>query len=187
MEGLILAQFIEAGLDKFGTRKQLKARGVDGYCFTQHGGMLSDVIIVSPIVAYILSKHWFDLFGWRSILIGAIDIVVVLKLLSVYRVWSVKTPEAHAHNGKITIAGWIHTVYAVIGIWTVAMFYFAPATPAVPLADMLVVTLLFMPWCVLGTVKFSPLWSLKNSDIMTMVGTAVAFWLVFFIRAPFVW
>ncbi len=179
---LVFLQFLASLFDGYATRAQMKKKKAKGYAFTEHGGMMADILIVSPVVAFIMSAYRFDYLGRFSIIAAAVSVVCVFFILRAYRAWGKEMPEAHAHSGRVTEAGWIHAVYAAWAIWAVIMFYFGEADRPITKTEVAIVTLAFMPWCVLGQVKFSPHWRLKKSDIAAMTGLACAFLVVGAIR-----
>lgn len=162
---LIILQGIFAYIDGYLTRGQMIMRhgysAYSGYSLTEHGGMWADVFIISPLVAHITGTYRFAYMSWWSILIliGAVTITICAGYG--YRQASVQNPEAHCHNGKTTMAGWIHGIFAAPTIWILVLFYFTPASPQVSKNDLVTASTLLTPFFFMGVVKWNRWWFLN--------------------------
>ena len=154
----VVTQGIAAFRDGYLTQRQMRYRVPQrGYSLMEHGGMWADVLLISPITAYILSiKEERQLhFGSVTCLIMLGIIVVTFAVLGAgYAKASKKTPEAHAHHGRTTPAGWIHGLYAVISAWVSAVYYFTAVLP-LNCMEMGCITLPLLFFFPLGAVKFN--------------------------------
>ncbi|HEX8946766.1 MAG TPA: hypothetical protein VF829_00935 [Candidatus Paceibacterota bacterium] len=113
---LIWAQATAAWLDGFLTSTQMCAWGVRrGFSFMQHGGMWADFLLVSPLVAWLVAHHVYPWSSPTSMGILAVSVVLWSGLvLFLFIPMGAQMPEAHAHGGQVTAAGWIHLVYAIL-------------------------------------------------------------------------
>lgn len=148
---LVLVQAVSSWFDGYFTQSQMRARGIkNGWAFIEHGGMWADVFVISPIVAYAVSRYQLDYFSKLGLLILAGAIVVSLAMGSMYQKNGVVTPEAHTHNGKTTLAGWIHGLFATVAIWIVMLVYLNMTIPLVSRMDIIVFSLLLTPFFTLA-------------------------------------
>src|SRR4051812_22256903 len=108
------------------TQSQLRAREVTGYSFMEHGGMWADVFIVSPLVAYIMSKYQLAYFSKRGWVILALATLVSFVAGYAYQKLLV-VPEVFVHDGKTSVVGWIHGLFAISAIWIIVLFYIDPS------------------------------------------------------------
>ncbi len=131
-----------------------------GYSFLQHGGMWFDVIVITPLVAYLVGKYRFEYISMQSIEIAVVSLVVWTSLaVFVFTPAGKIMPEAHTHDGHVTEAGWILVVYATLASWVIAMVYIKNlAVPAVSKTDIATVSGLLVPWAITGVMKFTPKW-----------------------------
>lgn len=132
-----------------------------GYTFLQHGGMWADVFIVSPLVAYLVGMYQFSyisIIPSAKILIIAFGVWILLAIF-VFAPAGKEMPEAHAHGGHVTAAGWIHVAYATMATWIVAMVYIPEfSTPPVSKRDIITVSFALIPWVYLSVIKFNKEW-----------------------------
>ncbi|HET8575224.1 MAG TPA: hypothetical protein VFM02_03595, partial [Candidatus Paceibacterota bacterium] len=157
---LVILQGFFAYRDGYFTQRQMRCTHgiVSGWAFIEHGGMWADVFIVSPLVAFIVSRYDFNYTAWYSWVLLIADIALSIFAGRAYAEAGKKTPEAHTHHGKTTVAGWIHGFFAVVGIWIVALFFLTPARPPVSVTDLLIVAGILTPFFVLGIMKFNRRW-----------------------------
>ncbi len=157
---LVFVQGISSWFDGYLTQAYMRSHGVtNGWSFMEHGGMWSDVFIISPVVAYIVSKYDVEYFSQWGLIILGVALVVSLAMGAMYQKNGITIPEAHTHDGTTTLAGWIHGLFAVAAIWTCALFYLNLVSPSVLKFDVLVISLLLTPFFFLGVVKFSDRWT----------------------------
>lgn len=155
---LVIIQGIASWFDGYFSQTQLQRREIEGWAFIEHGGMWSDVFIISPLVAYIVSNYRVEYFSEWGLFILAMAIALSLAMGMMYQKNGKTTPEAHTHDGKTMIAGWIHGLFAVVAIWTCALFYLGRVSPSPSVSDTLIVSLFLTPFFYLGVVKFNDRW-----------------------------
>ena len=165
LEGLVLLQGMLAWRGGTLTMRQMERRGASrGYSFLQHGGMWGDAFLVSPLVAYLISRYPFPYLSlWGLVLFAASLVAWIVLLLKVYAPASVEMPEAHAFGGKVEPAGWVHVAYAVPVTWVVLMTYFTPVH--VLRGDLLLAAAALTFWSYLGAKKFSLHWTYREARI----------------------
>lgn len=124
----VVGQVYFAYEDKFLTVAQMQARGfgfVKGLPLVAHAGIWGDLIILTPLLAVIVglyADHW----SMSNIVTTAV--IGVIVTIGMGFVW-VKAaehglPEAHTHDGRITVAGFIHAVYMAAAIAVIGLFFF---------------------------------------------------------------
>lgn len=153
---LVVLQGVASWYDSYFSQEQImRVHHIDNATsFLQHGGMWSDVLIISPIVAYVASKYSFDYSSWEAIALFGCVFVFALVMGEMYRHGGVIHPEAHTHDGYTTFAGRIHGLFAIIALWVCVEVYFGWTTPVVSKTDILIISVpltLFIP---LGVKKF---------------------------------
>ncbi len=180
---LIIAQGVMAYIDGFCTHAQvLRVRKIYGfgYSFIEHGGMWSDFFMISPLTAYIVSKYAFAYNSNLSLLL-LFGIFALWSLLSifVYAPYGAENPEAHAHGGRVTTAGWIHVIYATISTWIIAMIYIPSMTLSVVSNEDLVITSLILSiWAYMGVKKFSDNWTFDNGAKIQVIVEVIVIWFI---------
>ena len=148
LECLVAVQAWLAHSDHFLTVAEMKAAGIDqGLPFLWHFGMLGDVVLVSPLAAYLIGRYrrqWLDATALLSLLIGALSSAALhwVYMLS-------ELPEAHIQNHQLTAAGIGHLFYMAIAIAVFIQFFFFTADVPVPLLR--VVSILLMVHVFIGT------------------------------------
>lgn len=155
---LIALQWVAAYLDCFLTKKDLLSRRVEGWSLTSHGGMWADIFIISLMVAYVVSNYEFLYFSKWGLLVLTATILIWLVLGHIYQEMGKSTPEAYTHDGKTTLAGWIHLLFAVIATWILAMVYLGLTVPKVSYVDLLGISTVLTPFFYLGVKKFDRRW-----------------------------
>lgn len=160
--------------DGYFTRKQMLIRHQrgEGKSFLQHGGMWADVFIITPIVAYLASSGYLNYSSVVSGILFACSLVIWGIAAQYFR--SLPFPEAHVHDGRITIAGWIHLSYAVLGTWAIAVYYFSRP----PLVDLIATSTLLTPFFFLGSFKFGRDWKWSPLVVAMTFGGPVILWSV---------
>jgi hypothetical protein len=148
----------------------------------EHGGMWADVFVISPIVAYVVSKYQIDYFSKWGLVVLAFAIVISLAALYAYQKGGITTPEAHTHDDTTTIAGWIHAVFAVAAIWICAMVYLNLTTTPMSQRDIIVVSVLLTPFFFLGIAKFSERWVFSSTAKWQVAIEVVVLWAIAGIR-----
>jgi hypothetical protein len=179
---IVFAQAVAAENDGYFSRAQMEALGHKGYSFLQHGGMWADVTIIPFTIGWIVSHYHFNYIAWYSWLAFGAAAFVTLGVAMMYQKGSVNTPEAHAHDGKTTIAGWIHVLYAMVAMWIYFLFYFTPATPRVIPRDLILISIFMTPFFYLGVKKFNPSWKMTKQDKIQVIAMPAVIWVVAIIR-----
>jgi hypothetical protein len=176
---LVVIQGICAYYDGYLTQAQMHAQGLfNGYSFMEHGGMWSDVFVISPLVAYVTTKYRLGYTSWYSLLILVIAIVVTVGAGIAYNKIGLSFPVAHSHNGKTTPAGWIHGAFAVAVMWIGVMFYLTPIVPKASARDILFVASLLTPFSFLGLYNFSSRWVFLPGAKIQFAAQVIVLWTV---------
>lgn len=111
------------------------------------------------------------------------SIGVVLAMGSLYQINSITgEPEAHAHNGRTTVAGWIHGVFAVPALWVISTTYFGLTKPTVSRIDLTAISVVLTPFLYLGVMKFNKRWKLDRFAKRQVAILAIVLWLVTILR-----
>ncbi len=174
---LILAQFVASRIDGYATKKQMEERGVKGYSFMQHGGMWADLFIISPLVAYLVQKYSFEYMQFGGLVLFMIFFWAwFLLAVLVYAPASKNIPEAHAHGGYVTVAGYIHILFATFTTWVIVMAYTGLTTIPVSNNDIFMTSVLLTLWAYFGQAKFSPLWRFGVQEKMSFYMLGIAIW-----------
>src|SRR6185369_9152461 len=102
---------VAAYFDGFLYQKQMHKHGIIyGYSLMEHGGWWIDLVVMNLIVSLLIEKYEFN----YSLFPGFVYLVVIsiawYALTISYAKSGAIMPEAHCHNGKTTMAGWIHLV-----------------------------------------------------------------------------
>ncbi len=180
---LVLIQGFASWFDGYLTQDQMVSRGIIGWSFMEHGGMWADVLVISPFVAYLVSRYQFPYVSNRGIMLLAIAIALSLIMGHMYQKGGMLIPEAHTHHGTTTIAGWIHGVFAVAAIWIFAMVYLpGMATPPVSKVDLLVISIMLTPFFYLGVAKFNPRWTFSVTAKLQVLAEIILIWVVAALR-----
>jgi len=122
LEGLVVLQGWLAYSDQFLTVSQMQARGVaQGLPFVWHFGMWGDLLVISPIAAYIAGRY---AMSWRlrntliSIAVGLLAAILLSWLFTRSDV-----PEAHVQNHQLTLTGLTHGFYMAIAFAVFTQFF----------------------------------------------------------------
>ncbi len=181
--GLIVVQGISAHFDNRFSRRELDNAGItNSWSFLQHGGMWADVFIISPIVAYALSKYQLDIHSWRGIGTLIVSIVFTLAMIEFYRRRGIAMGDHCTHDGKTTFAGWIHGLYAFAAIWVCLEIYLELMAPVVSKQDIVIFSLLLTPFFYLGVAKFSERWIFSAQDKWQVLALTTGVWVITVIR-----
>jgi hypothetical protein len=180
---LVVLQGIASWKDGYFSQLQLYSRAKrNSWAFIEHGGMWSDVFVISPIVAFAVSKYQLHYFSTWGLVILFVAIVLSLAMGELYKAGGAITPEAHTHDGKTTVAGWIHGIFAVAAIWIVSMVYIGLTTPAVSKTDIIVFSILLTPFSYLGSAKFNKRWKFDKFAKRQCAVVLIAIWAITFLR-----
>jgi hypothetical protein len=102
-----------------------------------------------------------------------------------YAKGGIATPEAHTHDGYTTVAGWIHGLFAGIGVWVLLMFFLTPTSPPATARDILIVSAILTPFFFLGVTKFSRKWKFVNWVRWQVAGEIALVWIAAWVRIEF--
>ncbi|MBI2610024.1 hypothetical protein HYW53_02500 [Candidatus Giovannonibacteria bacterium] len=180
--GLIILQGVMSARDRYFSKRQIEIWGGNAYSFLQHGGIWSDLIIMTPLVTYLLKKHDFPLLSQSGSLAIIISTAVVLTFGKMYRENGKKFPEAHTHDGKTTGAGILHGIYSVIVLWIFLKFYFGEISPSPTVKELFGVAVLLSIHIPLGIIKFTHKWKLTLTAIWQIGSVWILIWVVTGIR-----
>lgn len=115
-------------MDSFLTVKDMLSKGCKkGLPFIWHMGMWGDVFIVSPIMvigAFMYCNTWS---GDRVAIVYTIGGIVSAVMHQMYVAGGKEVPEAHAHSGRLTGAGFLHMLFMSIALAElILLFFFTP-------------------------------------------------------------
>lgn len=158
LQALVVSQFYFAHLEGTLTAAQMKAAGLSsGLPLGWHLGIWSDLLLLSPLLAFLAAKH-FEQWGVRRIL--ALLVVAVGVSLLFNEVWrSSGTPSAHYRDHSPTRSGVAHIVYMIFAL-TIVLCFYLPRTvtrPSIAIATSLALFahLFFGSLIPLGIAKFA--------------------------------
>ncbi len=179
---LVFAQGVASYFDGYATQAQMRSRGYHGTSFMEHGGMWADVFIISPLVAYAMSKYQFEYTSTRAIIALFASLGLTFAALEVYRRVGIKLPEAHTHDGYTPIQGWIHALFAWAVIWFGIQIYLGWTAPVISRADLIGFAMLLTPFFYLGVAKFNEHWVFDTGARWQVAVGTIGIWVVTFIR-----
>jgi hypothetical protein len=134
LEALVLAQTWFAYEDNFLTVAQMQHRGIHhGLPFAWHFAMWSDLLLVSPLAAYIVDRYGP---AWRfpHVVLSLVLAIATSALLHWTYTWS-PSPEAHMQDHRLTKAGMVHAAYMAAAFAIFMQFFlFTPHVTRKPLA-----------------------------------------------------
>lgn len=166
-EIVVVLQCIASVFDGFLTRAQMLwvHNSAKGYSFMEHGGMWADALIVTPLLAYLMASYKFAYASTGSMtFLGAVSALWILLATKVYAPAGAEMPEAHAHDGYVTVAGWLHVLYAAVATWIVALVYVPNmAEPPISSTDVIITSVALSFWAYFGVAKFSNYWVFDTS------------------------
>ena len=148
LELLVLGQVVLAYRDHFLTVSQMQAAHVPrGLPLLWHFGIWGDFFIVSPVVAYLITRYSGQ---WRSQSV-LLSLTIGFMSASLFGwLWTLSAiPEAHMHNHHLTDAGAFHLLYMAV-VLTVLLEFFL-FTPSVPSSDLRAISALLVFNLFLGT------------------------------------
>jgi len=168
------------------TATQLRKKGIVGRAFIRHGGMWADFFLMSPLVAYIVSRY--DI-GWCALSFGLLvaSMTICMLLGGLFAGQSVKMPEAHAINGEMTMVGLIHGVYAVLALWVILLFYIKVPMSESTCADLPIVTTGATLTVIFGVRKFYRDWRFEWPTIMAVTLICATAWSISFYKVESYW
>jgi hypothetical protein len=123
LEALVAVQGVLAYRAHFFLPSQMQAAGYpQGLPFLWHFGMWGDVLIISPLIAYLVGQHAHAFRLRRAVLSLGIGIAAAGVLGWLFTRSS--TPEAHVLHHRLTSAGVVHLVYLAIAVAALLNFVF---------------------------------------------------------------
>ncbi len=122
-EALVVLQALFSWFDGMLTPTQMRASGYDkGLPFLGHGGMWSDVVIVSPLIAAAVALYGAT---WSpDHIVVAVFVGLVCSILMHLTYLGAKYPEAHVQFGELTTAGMVHVFYMAVAFAVLFLLYF---------------------------------------------------------------
>ena len=182
--GLIALQGLTSYCNGYFRPEQMISRGINnGYSFLEHAGMWADFFIVSPLVSYVMWKYKdIPYLSVRGMWILVAILVGWMFAVYQYQQISITTPEAHAHYGQTTLAGWIHLLYAVFTMWVIVLVYISPLNMRIPRWELILGALLLCVWADLGVKKFNPSWEMNKNTGNQVAIEFILIWLATFGR-----
>jgi hypothetical protein len=182
LECLVLAEFVLAYRDDFLNVAQMRHRGFEhGLPFVWHFAMWGDLLVISPLAAYLVHRfhpRWHRERVTLSLVVGFISSAA---LHWTYRF--APFPETHVVDHALTGAGWVHLLYMGFAISIFIQFFLF--TETVSTACLCVVSALVFLHVFVGTHMLlglinlaypqdwyagEPLKSLAGWMIITLVG-----------------
>ncbi|VAW31912.1 hypothetical protein MNBD_CPR01-145 [hydrothermal vent metagenome] len=178
---LILLQYVSAFVDGFATHEQMKRvhKITRGYSFMEHGGVWTDAVFITPWLIYLVGKYDFIYTSATSILVLTASFVVWTALAFLaYAPEGLIMPEAHAHNGYITAAGYFHIVYAGLSSWIMAMMYLGMMTNKLAgRYDIAITSSILSLLAFFGVVKFSKHWEMTKAVRIQIIAEIAVIWI----------
>ncbi len=120
--GVVLGGYL-AYRDSFLTVGQMHKKGFEhGIPWIWHGGMIGDLLLITPLIALIVSRYSLSWDPTRFLLVfgGCLLISFVL-----HNQWDkTNLPESHTYLHVRSQTGWLHLVYLPAALTVMVMFYF---------------------------------------------------------------
>jgi hypothetical protein len=156
LESLVVAQALLAYQDRFLTVAEMQSRGVrEGLPFVAHLGMWCDLLLISGLSAYLISRYahtWKLRWASLSLLAGILSASVMSYLYTYSSV-----PETHIQNHGLTIAGYVHLTYMALTIAVFTQFLLFTETASLRIirivCALLFIHVIFGTHMVLGAIK----------------------------------
>lgn len=147
-EFLVTIQTWLAYRDGFLTPSQMQESGINaGLPFIWHFGMWGDLLIISPLAAYIVGRFFRS---WRvSRVVVSLIVAFALSGLMSWSYLSSNVPEAHVQNHQLTSVGWVHLLYMAFALAIFVQFFLF--TNDIPSALLRIVSALLVIHVFLGT------------------------------------
>ena len=156
---LVALQGFFAYYDDFFRQAQMQKMGIkNGYSFLEHGAMWADAFVVSPMIAFLVTRYRFGYTKWWGLLTLACALAFAFGTLPIYAKIGLKHPVPHTHDGFTTIVGYIHAVFFAAAFWIGGMFYFTPTNPPASTHDILIISGILTPFFFFAIADLSPNW-----------------------------
>lgn len=173
LELLVLFQAILANRDDYLIQGQRWTKPL-AYTLDEHGGWWTDMLVISPVFAFVASQNEVSYLSWRSFFILVLSGVVWGGLTGYYQEQARTDPEAHTHDGKTTPAGWIHVLFAVMATWFAGLYFFGGFETLPAPGQRLAMFVACWAIVVIGGVKFSKRWKWSLSTTIQSIVVALA-------------
>ena len=144
-----------------------------GYTLSEHGGWWMDLLVISPVFAWVASNNVVRYWSPVSFLLAAISAFVWTLLCRFYSEQSKITPEAHAHEGQTTLAGYVHAIFATIATWFAGLYYFGGFDTLPSASQRLAMFVALWALAVIGGIKFTRRWKWTSSTTIQAIGVAI--------------
>ena len=175
---LIIIQGVTSYYDGYLYQTQMNSLGIYGWAFVEHSGMWADFIIVSPVVAFIMSRYSLPYFSKRGLIMLVFTTVLIVFAGYQYQQMSFVAHGADIHDGYVTVAGWIHSLYAIVTMWVIGLFFISPFDVKTRMNHLVVIASLLTIWAILGVVKFNPEWMWSKVSIIQVAVEICLIWTV---------
>ena len=173
LEILVLAQIPLAWRDGYLFRKQ-RPFYFRGFTLSEHGGWWMDLLVISPVFAWVASNNAVRYWSPVSFLLAAMSTLAWIFLCRFYSEQSKTTPEAHAHEGQMTSAGYVHAIFAIIATWFAGLYYFGGFDTHPIASERLAMFVALWALAVIGGVKFSKRWKWTTSTTIQAIVVTLA-------------
>lgn len=181
--GLVMLQGVAAWFDGYLTQAQMQMRGIsNGWSFFEHGGMWGDFFVITPLLAYVLARFEIPYGSMTGLTAVALSLLACSVMGYQYQLASIVAPEAHAHHGRTTVAGFIHGAYAAFAICTIALLYIGMHSPSITREQLLAISVVLTPFFFLGVAKLSEQWSFAPTLRVQVAVEIAAVWGVTLLR-----
>jgi hypothetical protein len=176
---LVGLEEVSAGYDNRSHKIQMQQHSIAGYSFCEDGRAWADSLIITLVVAYILSKYHFAYLSWESG-VAFLAMVILAGVCGYFgnKMTSRKHPSAYAHDGKITRAGWTHLFFMVMAFYVVAMFYgtYSPVDLPASSIEIVAISLLITLSFVIKYRKFTRPWKFDVPTTLKVVVQCAFLW-----------
>lgn len=132
LEGMVVSQAWCAWRSGILTPRQMLTWTREGLPFIAHGGMWGDMLIISPLAAYMIAMHSERWSVLQIIIPLAVGFLGSWLMHQAYNK-GIRWPEAHLDLGRnaLSEAGRWHLVYMALALAVILLYYsYAPYTSA---------------------------------------------------------
>lgn len=184
--GLVAVQGICSAFDhRFSSAQMNHYRIERCWSFLQHGGMWADVLIISPIVAFVLGSYRLDYTSWWGIGTYVFSLVLTLVMVEFYRRMGIAWGDHCTHDGKTKPAGWVHAAFAFAAIWILLEVFLGLTTPVVSNVHLVIIAIWMTPFFYLGVKKFHHSWVMSTQDKRQIAALTIGMWVIVLIRITY--
>lgn len=179
---LIILQWLVGSGDGCATPAQMEDHRIAGPSLLEQGTFWTDLFIATPVVAYILGNYELGFFHSQGLFFLVITIAITFFAVIWRRDMGRNFPNAYAHHGRTTIAGWIHFIFSASCLWVVLLFYCSKASRPIERDDLFLVSSGLTLLAIVGKFKFYPNWRPSPMDVWIGAIEIVYIWLATMIR-----